>query len=73
MLDPSGDLLLKWRIDYTLKKIKFTVKISKQGPKFRWLSLGFSDRGSLNNSDVCIMWADYQGVQHLTVSTCSKH
>lgn len=69
MLDPTGDFLLKWRVDYSAKNIRFTVIIAKEVPRLRWFSLGFSDRGSLNNSDVCTMWIDYQGAQHITVST----
>lgn len=69
VLDPSGNFLLKWRVDYSVKNIRFTVEIAKEAPLFRWFSLGFSDRGSLNNSDVCIVWLDYQGVQRITVST----
>lgn len=68
VLDPSGDFLLKWRVDYSNKKIRFTVKLSKDAPHLRWFSLGFSDRGNLDNSDVCIMWVDYKGGQHVTVS-----
>ncbi|XP_026327382.1 tyramine beta-hydroxylase isoform X2 [Hyposmocoma kahamanoa] len=72
-LNPSGEFVLKWRVDYSIKKIRFTVTIAKEAPRFTWFSLGFSDRGSLNNSDVCTVWVDYQGVQHITDMHTDSH
>ncbi|XP_026739132.1 tyramine beta-hydroxylase [Trichoplusia ni] len=64
VLDPSGNLLLKWRVDYTLRKIKFRVSFSDKASPCNWFALGFSDRGNLNNSDACLFWTDYKGKQY---------
>ncbi|KAG7308475.1 hypothetical protein JYU34_005685 [Plutella xylostella] len=64
VLDPHGFLLLKWRTDYTNRRIRFTLLISEKAPSFNWMALGFSDRGDLNNSDVCLLWTDYKGRDH---------
>ncbi|NP_001243923.1 tyramine beta hydroxylase precursor [Bombyx mori] len=64
VLDPSGEFLLKWRVDYAVRKIKFTLTVSEKAPAFNWFALGFSDRGQLNNSDVCLFWTDYKARDH---------
>lgn len=69
MLDPNGDILLKWRVDYSVRKIQFQVAVvSENGPTYNWFALGFSDRGKFNNSDVCLFWRDYKGNEHFEVS-----
>lgn len=68
MLDPKGDLLLKWRVDYESRKISFKLIVSDEAPSLNWFALGFSDRGLLNGSDVCLFWADYKGHDHFEVS-----
>lgn len=67
MLDPHGELLLKWRVDYDSQKIRFQLIVSDKAPSFNWFALGFSDRGLLNASDVCLFWADYKGHDHFEV------
>ncbi|KAH9627911.1 hypothetical protein HF086_015355 [Spodoptera exigua] len=64
VLDPNGDFLLKWQINYSIRKIQFQLIISDKAPTFYWFALGFSDRGNLNNSDVCVFWTDYKGKHH---------
>ncbi|XP_049873165.1 tyramine beta-hydroxylase [Pectinophora gossypiella] len=64
VLDPHGDLLLKWRVDYSLQKIQFTLTLSEKAPPFNWFALGFSDRGDLEKSDVCLIWCDFRGHDH---------
>ncbi|CAH0585570.1 unnamed protein product [Chrysodeixis includens] len=64
VLDPGGDILLKWRVDYTLRKIQFRVEFSDKAPEYKWFTVGFSDRGDLNNSDTCLFWTDYKGNQY---------
>ncbi|KOB79082.1 Tyramine beta hydroxylase, partial [Operophtera brumata] len=59
VLDPKGELLLKWRVDYDSQKIRFQLIVSDQAPSFNWFALGFSDRGLLNTSDD--MHADAEG------------
>lgn len=64
VLDPNGDFLLKWQINYAIRKIQFQLVVSDKAPTFYWFALGFSDRGNLNNSDVCVFWTDYKGKHH---------
>ncbi|KAL4716724.1 hypothetical protein ACJJTC_004843 [Scirpophaga incertulas] len=64
VLDPNGELLLKWRVDYLLRKIQFEIVLSEKAPAFNWFALGFSDRGELTDSDVCLLWTDYRGQDH---------
>ncbi|XP_047029740.1 uncharacterized protein LOC124637375 [Helicoverpa zea] len=64
VLDPNGEFLLKWRVDYSFRKIQFQIVISETAPSFHWFALGFSDRGKFNNSDVCVFWTDYKGKHH---------
>lgn len=33
-----------------------------------WFALGFSDRGDLENADVCLVWTDYKEQDHFEVS-----
>ncbi|XP_073956081.1 tyramine beta hydroxylase [Choristoneura fumiferana] len=64
VLDPQGQLVLKWRVDYTVRKIQFQLVVSQAAPEFKWFALGFSDRGDLENSDVCVLWTDYNREEH---------
>ncbi|KAJ0176492.1 hypothetical protein K1T71_007671 [Dendrolimus kikuchii] len=64
VLDPKGELLMKWRIDYSAQKIQFQIAMLDRAPAFNWFALGFSDRGELNNSDVCLFWSDYKCRDH---------
>lgn len=64
VLDPNGEILLKWRVDYSIRKIQFQVTIAERGPMYNWFALGFSDRGKFNNSDMCLFWTDYKGNHH---------
>ncbi|XP_041979262.1 tyramine beta-hydroxylase isoform X2 [Aricia agestis] len=64
VLDPEGALLLKWRVDYTTEKIYFQILISEKAPALNWFALGFSDRGDLENADICLVWTDYKGKDH---------
>ncbi|XP_034831774.1 tyramine beta-hydroxylase isoform X1 [Maniola hyperantus] len=64
VLDPKGEITLKWRVDYGARKIRFCVEFSKEAPTINWFALGFSDRGDLENSDVCLVWTDYMGRDH---------
>ncbi|KAM3965288.1 tyramine beta hydroxylase [Aphomia sociella] len=64
VLDLHGDLLLKWRVDYSLQRIQFEIRLSVKAPLFSWFALGFSDRGNLENADVCLLWTDYKGQDH---------
>lgn len=74
VLDPNGELLLKWKVDYYKRKIRFQLIISEKAPAFNWFALGFSDRGKLINSDVCLFWTDYTSRNHFevtkTISIC---
>lgn len=67
VLDPKGELLLKWRVDYSAQKIQFQIAMLDRAPAFNWFALGFSDRGALNNSDVCLFWSDYKCRDHFEV------
>ncbi|XP_072948838.1 tyramine beta-hydroxylase isoform X2 [Epargyreus clarus] len=64
VLDPNGDLLLKWRVDYSIRKINFQLILSDKAPAINWFALGFSDRGDLQYSDICLIWTDYKGKDH---------
>ncbi|XP_063825725.1 tyramine beta-hydroxylase [Ostrinia nubilalis] len=64
VLDPNGELLLKWRVDYLARRIQFEIVISEKAPAFNWFALGFSDRGEVNNADICLLWTDYRGQDH---------
>ncbi|XP_050684571.1 tyramine beta-hydroxylase [Leptidea sinapis] len=64
VLDPKGDILLKWRVYYSINKIRFQIVFSDDTQPMKWISLGFSDRGDLNNADVCLLWTDYTGQEH---------
>ncbi|KAL0838663.1 hypothetical protein ABMA28_016736 [Loxostege sticticalis] len=64
VLDPNGELLLKWRVDYLAQRVQFEIIISEKAPEFNWFALGFSDRGELKNADVCLLWTDYRGQDH---------
>ncbi|XP_026762021.2 tyramine beta-hydroxylase [Galleria mellonella] len=64
VLDPHSELLLKWRVDYSIEKIQFEIKLLKKAPPFSWFALGFSDRGNFENADVCLLWTDYKGHDH---------
>ncbi|KAG6444520.1 hypothetical protein O3G_MSEX003409 [Manduca sexta] len=75
VLDPNGDFLLKWRVDYLKRKIRFQMTVAEKAPTFSWFALGFSDRGMLNNSDVCLFWFDYKGKDHyedMHANECGK-
>lgn len=72
MLDPNGELLLKWTVDYATQKIQFRIKISDKAPVFNWFALGFSDRGTPENSDYCVFWRDYNGFNHFQVNKNKK-
>ncbi|XP_053609984.1 tyramine beta-hydroxylase [Plodia interpunctella] len=64
VLDPHGELLLKWRVDYSARRILFQLSLSEKAPSSNWFALGFSDRGELENADVCLLWTDYRGHDH---------
>ncbi|CAH0715379.1 unnamed protein product, partial [Brenthis ino] len=64
VLDPKGLLTLKWRVDYVAQIIQFQVKFSDKAPSINWFALGFSDRGDLENSDICLVWTDYTRRDH---------
>ncbi|XP_060803307.1 tyramine beta-hydroxylase [Amyelois transitella] len=64
VLDPNGELLLKWKVDYSLRKIQFELSLTEKAPPFNWFAIGFSDRGGLENADVCLLWTDYKGNDH---------
>ncbi|CAK1551235.1 unnamed protein product [Leptosia nina] len=64
VLDPNGDLSIKWRIDYVSHKIRFEVSLSEKGPAINWFAVGFSDRGDIKNADLCLAWTDYHGNDH---------
>lgn len=68
-MDPNGAFLMKWKVDYLSRKIRFQLIISETAPEVNWFALGFSDRGSLENSDVCLVWIDYKGRDHFEVIT----
>lgn len=67
VLDPNGEVLLKWRVDYSIRKIQFELSLSEEAPAFNWFALGFSDRGELENSDACLLWTDYKNREHFEV------
>lgn len=67
VLDAKGEMTLKWRVDYEDKKIQFRVDFSDKAPHINWFALGFSDRGNMENSDVCLVWTDYKGKDHFEV------
>ncbi|XP_063364441.1 tyramine beta-hydroxylase [Cydia amplana] len=64
VLDPDGQLVLRWRVDYANRRVQFQLLVSESAPVFKWFALGFSDRGDLENSDVCVLWTDYNGSEH---------
>ncbi|XP_045498203.1 tyramine beta-hydroxylase [Colias croceus] len=64
VLDPNGELLLKWRIDYSIRKIRFQLSLSDKAMPINWFALGFSNRGDLENADVCLVWTDYKEHDH---------
>ncbi|CAK1580485.1 unnamed protein product [Parnassius mnemosyne] len=64
VLDSNGALLLKWKVDYLDRKVRFQLIISDKAPEANWFALGFSNRGELENSDVCLVWTDYKGRDH---------
>lgn len=72
VLDPNGELLLKWRVDYLAQRVQFEIIISEKAPEFNWFALGFSDRGELKNADVCLLWTDYRGQDHFQASEFEK-
>ncbi|XP_046966055.1 tyramine beta-hydroxylase [Vanessa cardui] len=61
VLDPKGELTLKWRVNYNVRKIRFSLNFNEKAPSINWFALGFSDRGDLENSDVCLVWTNYIG------------
>lgn len=67
MLDPRGELKLKWRVNYGARKILFRLEFSEKAPSINWFAIGFSDRGDLENSDICLVWTDYVGRDHFEV------
>lgn len=67
VLDPKGLLTLKWRVDYVAQIIRFRVEFSDKAPSINWFALGFSDRGDLENSDICLVWTDYTKRDHFEV------
>lgn len=69
MLDPHGELILKWKVDYVTQKIQFRIKVAEKAAIFNWFALGFSDRGESKNSDYCVFWKDYNGFNHFEVGT----
>nr|AKL78855.1 tyramine beta hydroxylase [Chilo suppressalis] len=73
VLDPKGELLLKWRVDYSIRRIQFEIVLSRKAPEFDWFALGFSDRGELKNSDVCLLWTDYKGRDHFEDMHADAH
>ncbi|CAH4028352.1 unnamed protein product [Pieris brassicae] len=64
VLDPNGDLSIKWRVNYLNKKIQFEVRLSEKAPAVNWFALGFSDRGDFENADLCLVWTDYNEIEH---------
>ncbi|XP_045448195.1 tyramine beta-hydroxylase [Melitaea cinxia] len=64
VLDPRGELKLKWRVNYGARKILFRLEFSEKAPSINWFAIGFSDRGDLENSDICLVWTDYIGRNH---------
>lgn len=63
-LDPLGKIKFYWTLDYTSHTLKAEVHVPSE---YTWLAIGFSDRGELFPSDLCVIWTDWKGVVHFEV------
>ncbi|CAL4126808.1 unnamed protein product, partial [Meganyctiphanes norvegica] len=59
-LDDNDTHHLYWRVDYQNEEVRFEVH-SRATSSRPWLALGFSDRGDLPGSDLCILWTNWLG------------
>lgn len=66
-LDGSDRYRLFWRVDYEAKSVDFEVRIKLKRPQ-QWFAIGFSDYGHVSNSDLCILWLDFDLKVHFEVS-----
>ncbi|XP_035207387.1 dopamine beta-hydroxylase-like [Stegodyphus dumicola] len=55
-LDQDDKLHLYWTVDYEEETVTFELRV--RASDHDWVGVGFSDRGSITNSDLCVLWTD---------------
>lgn len=66
-LDTSDRFRLFWNVDYDSKTVTFEVRAKLRRPG-QWFAIGFSDYGQVPDSDLCILWLDFDSKTHFQVS-----
>ena len=66
-LDPSDKYRLFWNVDYSTKSVLFELRLIQQH-KLIWFAFGFSNKDSIANADLCLLWYDKQRKIHFKVS-----
>ncbi|XP_057655440.1 tyramine beta-hydroxylase isoform X1 [Diorhabda carinulata] len=58
----DNSIKLYWSLDYNSETVIFEIHIPSD---YGWFAIGFSDRGNLFPSDICLLWRDLKGISHL--------
>jgi hypothetical protein len=54
-----------WVLDYPAATVN--VEVHTPAGRDDWVSVGFSDYGSLVGADLCVLWRDWRGRTHMQV------
>lgn len=65
-------LKLQWKVDSTNSQIQFEVIFSSKQSQ-DWVSIGFSNNGSLTSADFCTFWVDWKQGLHLQDTHTSEN
>ena len=55
---------MRWQVDKDGGMVTFRIRAVV--PHLSWVGVGFSDYGSLAESDMCVLWTDWKGVTRIT-------
>jgi hypothetical protein len=57
-----------WTLDYPAGIV--SVEVHTAAEKDHWVAVGFSDYGTLEGADLCVLWRDWRGHTYLQVGFC---
>nr|CAG4640712.1 EOG090X0318 [Eulimnadia texana] len=63
-LDPDLNIVFNWTPDYAEKLIDVELNVEDL-PAQSWIAVGFSDRGTWEDADLCVGWRDWRGRFHV--------
>ena len=58
---------LVWHLDYEINSVQLELHYRVKKSEYKWIAIGFSDRGEINNADLCFACIDKDGKENYQV------